>query len=509
VVLMKAVKGFSLDLIGREVVVEGFDCKGILKFIGLHPEKQKPRLGVQLPSGAGGKHNGTCAGFKYFKSPKKTGVIVACSKVTLVEVVAEGGRGGGYGFPEDEGAGGLEVVVGKAAAAEEYDGFGGADEEQEEEGEVLSPLPSPKGGGGRSEADRKGSFFGFGRRNSNDKGQPEAGSGAAGGVVDTMRTKDLKAAMKAQAEFEKKREKEEKKAVAAAKKAHAKSRKTRGVELAGEAIKVPTQTGDRRLQTPLSAGPLDRLQKVLTRRTGARMLRHQPKKSAAVEMVMLDLPTYQIVMKSAKIKGDTYIALSEIREVRRGVGTLDTKGFALSTDYVKVQPELCFVILYGNQFVLHQLCYQAENAADFEAWTIGLEQHLAYANPSLYTSDLVLQRWMIATYRDTSLADGEPGVSLRDMKGIMRAFSVKTDNKTTKDLFDKISKGAAMFEYLGFTSMYHEYSTSTSLEEVFKECEGKQGNVDLKKMSAFCSKNGTVLSVVRGQHFGLKDAPLL
>lgn len=445
----------------------GFEGKGILKFVGLHPEKQKPRLGVELLTKGLGKHNGTTGGFKYFKCPKKQGVIVAKSKVTLLATEGDAADNEGFGFGGDG-----------AEAEEEFGGFGSVEEEEEE---PVQPLP-------QSPSRRKSSFFGGG-----SSMKSSSSSSSLGSAGSTMSAKDRKKALKAEAAEAKKREKEAKKALAAAKKAHKKSKKTKSVVLAEdlglESLKIPTKAGKERLTAPLPRS-MDEMMNVLQERSGTRMMRHFPKKLSVLEVLMFDSSTHQVIMKSPKVKGDTFIPMTEIREVRYGPGVMDTKGFALSDDFVHIDPNLAFVILYGTHFHLHQMCYCAETVEQYQAWTVGLERLLPTSSPELYTDDLTLQRWLTSTYRETSLSDGEPGVSLKDMKVIMRAFSVKTDNKTTKDMFDRISQGQPIFEFEGFVDMYRAYTNSPAFNKQFGNIADAKGSVKARAMSEYFNKFG-------------------
>ena len=121
---------------------------------------------------------------------------------------------------------------------------------------------------------------------------------------------------------------------------------------------------------------------------------------------------------------------------------------------------------------------------------MGLERLLPESSPDLYTDDLTLQRWLTSTYRETSLSDGEPGVSLKDMKVIMRAFSVKTDNKTTKDMFDRISQGEPVFEFEGFVDMYRAYTNSPVFNQKFANIADAKGTVKARAMSEYFNKVG-------------------
>lgn len=66
--------------VGDTVTVDGYDGKGIVRFVGPHNETGKLRCGVELDN-YGGKNNGTVKGHAYFSCPNGKGVFVAPSKL--------------------------------------------------------------------------------------------------------------------------------------------------------------------------------------------------------------------------------------------------------------------------------------------------------------------------------------------------------------------------------------------------------------------------------------------
>jgi len=86
---------FTKNDIGKRVEVLGFEgTGGSIRFVGVHHETYKPRIGVEMDDPVG-KHNGTMKGHKYFACKSKCGVITVPKKVTIV-AAADTGGGGGY-----------------------------------------------------------------------------------------------------------------------------------------------------------------------------------------------------------------------------------------------------------------------------------------------------------------------------------------------------------------------------------------------------------------------------
>lgn len=66
--------------VGDTVTVDGYDGKGIVRFVGPHNETGKLRCGVELDN-YGGKNNGSVRGHAYFSCPNGKGVLVDPSKL--------------------------------------------------------------------------------------------------------------------------------------------------------------------------------------------------------------------------------------------------------------------------------------------------------------------------------------------------------------------------------------------------------------------------------------------
>lgn len=78
--------GHGLE-VGKRCSVKGYDCNGVIRFLGPHTESGKLRVGVELDKPVG-KHNGTPKGTNntYFTCAKKHGILVAKEKVHLENV---------------------------------------------------------------------------------------------------------------------------------------------------------------------------------------------------------------------------------------------------------------------------------------------------------------------------------------------------------------------------------------------------------------------------------------
>eukprot|EP00729_Bicosta_minor_P001226 gene1226-15382_t len=103
--------------IGSRCIVDGYPTSGTIRFVGLHKQNRKPRIGVELDDQVG-KNNGIVQGTLYFSCPPGHGLLVAPSKVTLS---SGGGRPASIG---DEQFGGFEEV-GAGSSPQSGGGSGG------------------------------------------------------------------------------------------------------------------------------------------------------------------------------------------------------------------------------------------------------------------------------------------------------------------------------------------------------------------------------------------------
>jgi len=77
----KTPNSIGANSVGKRCTVNGYDCKGTIRFVGPHHETGKDRVGVELDE-AVGKHSGTVNGNEYFSCGKKCGVLVDTKKVS-------------------------------------------------------------------------------------------------------------------------------------------------------------------------------------------------------------------------------------------------------------------------------------------------------------------------------------------------------------------------------------------------------------------------------------------
>ena len=75
---------FTDEDINKRCMVEGYDCIGTIRFVGMHAHENVMRIGIELDE-AIGKNNGIVRDHKYFECDNNKGLLTAARKVSLVE----------------------------------------------------------------------------------------------------------------------------------------------------------------------------------------------------------------------------------------------------------------------------------------------------------------------------------------------------------------------------------------------------------------------------------------
>lgn len=76
-------KSITANDVGKRCSVDGYNCHGTVRFVGLHVTKDTLRIGVELDNDEG-KNNGCIQGYQYFDCATNHGVLVHPKKVRLL-----------------------------------------------------------------------------------------------------------------------------------------------------------------------------------------------------------------------------------------------------------------------------------------------------------------------------------------------------------------------------------------------------------------------------------------
>uniref|UniRef100_A0A8C2FVE9 1-phosphatidylinositol 4,5-bisphosphate phosphodiesterase gamma n=1 Tax=Cyprinus carpio TaxID=7962 RepID=A0A8C2FVE9_CYPCA len=169
--------------------------------------------------------------------------------------------------------------------------------------------------------------------------------------------------------------------------------------------------------------------------------------------------TVQVIMETRQVawtrtanKTEGVLDLFEIREVRPGKNSKDFDRFKDSKDKY-TDPNSCFTIFYGSQFVLNTLSLGADSVEDAEKWLTGLEllrqETLAAHTPEIIESWLRKQMYSVNQTKKNS-------ITLKELKSLLPQMNFKVPGG--RFLKDKIGTVGAKKEVLDFEQFHKFYN---------------------------------------------------
>ncbi|XP_065139538.1 1-phosphatidylinositol 4,5-bisphosphate phosphodiesterase gamma-2-like [Paramisgurnus dabryanus] len=164
------------------------------------------------------------------------------------------------------------------------------------------------------------------------------------------------------------------------------------------------------------------------------------------------METRQVAWMRTADKTEGVLDLSEIREVRPGKNSKDFDRFKDSKDR-NTDPNTCFTIFYGSQFVLNTLSLGADTVEDAENWLIGLEllrqETLAANTPEIIESWLRKQMYSVDQTKKNS-------ISMRELKSLLPKMNFKTPcGRFLKDKFSAVGAKKDVLDFEQFHKFYN------------------------------------------------------
>ncbi|XP_042600229.1 1-phosphatidylinositol 4,5-bisphosphate phosphodiesterase gamma-2-like [Cyprinus carpio] len=185
--------------------------------------------------------------------------------------------------------------------------------------------------------------------------------------------------------------------------------------------------------------------------------------------VQVIMETRQVAWSRTANKTEGVLDLFEIREVRAGKNSKDFDRFKDSKDKY-IDPNTCFTIFYGSQFVLNTLSLAADSVEDAENWLTGLEllrqETLVAYTPEIIESWLRKQMYSVDQTKKNS-------ITLKELKSLLPQMNFKVPGG--RFLKDRIAVVGAKKEVLDFEQFHKFYNLlmfenqKTILDEFKKE----------------------------------------
>ncbi|XP_056117269.1 1-phosphatidylinositol 4,5-bisphosphate phosphodiesterase gamma-2 isoform X1 [Rhinichthys klamathensis goyatoka] len=169
--------------------------------------------------------------------------------------------------------------------------------------------------------------------------------------------------------------------------------------------------------------------------------------------------TVQVIMETRQVawtrtadKTEGVLDLFEIREVRPGKNSKEFDRFKDTKDK-NTDPNTCFTIFYGSQFVLNTLSLGADSVEDAEKWLTGLEllrqETLVAHTPEIIESWLRKQMYSVDQTKKNS-------ITLKELKSRLPQMNFKVPGG--RFLKDRISVVGAKKEVLDFEQFHKFYN---------------------------------------------------
>uniref|UniRef100_A0A673LS55 1-phosphatidylinositol 4,5-bisphosphate phosphodiesterase gamma n=1 Tax=Sinocyclocheilus rhinocerous TaxID=307959 RepID=A0A673LS55_9TELE len=161
--------------------------------------------------------------------------------------------------------------------------------------------------------------------------------------------------------------------------------------------------------------------------------------------VQVIMETRQVAWSRTANKTEGVLDLFEIREVRAGKNSKDFDRFKDSKDKY-IDPNSCFTIFYGSQFVLNTLSLAADSVEDAEKWLAGLEllrqETLVAYTPDIIESWLRKQMYSVDQTKKNS-------ITLKELKSLLPQMNFKVPGgRFLKDriaILDEFKKESCAF----------------------------------------------------------------
>uniref|UniRef100_A0A8C2BAH4 1-phosphatidylinositol 4,5-bisphosphate phosphodiesterase gamma n=1 Tax=Cyprinus carpio TaxID=7962 RepID=A0A8C2BAH4_CYPCA len=164
--------------------------------------------------------------------------------------------------------------------------------------------------------------------------------------------------------------------------------------------------------------------------------------------------TVQVIMETRQVawtrtanKTEGVLDLFEIREVRPGKNSKDFDRFKDSKDKY-TDPNSCFTIFYGSQFVLNTLSLGADSVEDAEKWLTGLEL-LRQETLAAHTPEIIESMYSVNQTKKNS-------ITLKELKSLLPQMNFKVPGG--RFLKDKIGTVGAKKEVLDFEQFHKFYN---------------------------------------------------
>nr|ABM55782.1 phospholipase C gamma [Chaetopterus pergamentaceus] len=186
-----------------------------------------------------------------------------------------------------------------------------------------------------------------------------------------------------------------------------------------------------------------------------------PKKRPEKRTFQVKLETRQLIwIRNQGGRAEGTVDFREIKEVRPGTNSRDFEKL-MPEDARKLDPLLCFVVLYGSQFRLKTLSVAAVSPEEYNLWMTGLKFLVENTQSAPYP--LQVERWLWKEFNmmDTragvsSQKDREITVTLKDIKSWLPRINLKIPNNKLREKYQRIDTNCKDIGFVAFSLLYRD-----------------------------------------------------
>ncbi|KAM3922485.1 1-phosphatidylinositol 4,5-bisphosphate phosphodiesterase gamma-1 isoform 2-T2 [Leptodactylus fuscus] len=185
------------------------------------------------------------------------------------------------------------------------------------------------------------------------------------------------------------------------------------------------------------------------------------------------LETRQVTWSRGADKVEGAVDIREIKEIRLGKNSRDFDRYQEDAT-VRLEPDHCFVILYGMEFRLKTLSLQATSEEEVNMWIKGLNWLLQDTLQA--TTPLQIERWLRKQFYSLD-RNREDKISVKDLKSMLSQVNYRVPNmKFLRDRLQEVEQRNHEINYAQFAQLYRSlmYNAQKTMPLPFLERGGER-----------------------------------
>ncbi|XP_056403623.1 1-phosphatidylinositol 4,5-bisphosphate phosphodiesterase gamma-1 [Hyla sarda] len=185
------------------------------------------------------------------------------------------------------------------------------------------------------------------------------------------------------------------------------------------------------------------------------------------------LETRQVTWSRGADKVEGAVDIREIKEIRPGKNSRDFDRYQEDAT-VRLEPDHCFVILYGTEFRLKTLSLQATSEEEVNMWIKGLNWLLQDTLQA--PTPLQVERWLRKQFYSLD-RNREDKISVKDLKNMLSQVNYRVPNmRFLRDRLTEVEQRNQEINYAQFAQLYRSlmYNAQKTMPLPFLERGGER-----------------------------------